>query len=77
LSGSESVRRRNGKHFTNDQLLAALSLLRPARIPIAVFFSLNLPGESQRAFRDTLVLANRICDMYPPELLRMSNMVHT
>ena len=77
LSGSEEVRSLNGKTFSNQRLLDVLSRLRPHRVPVFVFFSLNVPGETTRTFRRTLRLAEDICRLYPPRRLRMINMLHT
>jgi hypothetical protein len=77
LSGDEHVRRRNGKFYSNTRLLRALETLKQYRIPIFVYFSLNLPGETPRAFGRTLELAGQIGQRYPPELLRMLNTCHT
>ena len=77
LSGSEDVRRLNGKEFSNHRLLEALSHLKQYRVPVFIYFSLNLPGENDRTFRQTLRLAQEITQLYPPHLLRMANMLHT
>jgi len=77
LSGSEDVRHLNGKEFSNQRLLGALSHLRQHQMPVFIYFSLNLPGENDRTFRQTLRLAGEICRLYAPHLLRMANMLHT
>jgi radical SAM superfamily enzyme YgiQ (UPF0313 family) len=77
LSGDEQVRRRNGKFYSNRQLVRTLETFRQHRIPVFVYFSLNLPGETPRAFERTLQLADEIGRFYPPELLRMLNTCHT
>ncbi len=77
LSGSERVRRLNGKFYTNQKLLRILSLLKKHEVPVYIYFSLNLPGEDEKAFRKTLDLARRIGYLYPPHLLKMINMCHT
>jgi radical SAM superfamily enzyme YgiQ (UPF0313 family) len=77
LSGSDQVRQLNGKRFTNDQLMDVLAQLRPHSVPIFVYFSLNLPGENRKTFRQTRQFAQQICRNYPPKLLRMLNMCHT
>jgi len=77
LSGSERVRRLNGKQFGNAELLDALGWLSKHELPLYVYFSLNLPGETQATFRETLRLAEEICRRYPPHLLRMINKCHT
>ena len=77
LSGDEQVRRLNGKYFDNAKLMATLQVLRQYRVPVFVYFSLNLPQETRRAFRKTLALAKEIGDFYPDDLLRMINTCHT
>lgn len=77
LSGAEEVRRLNGKQFSNQRLLEALTYLKQQQMPVFVYFSLNLPGENDRTFRQTLRLAEEISRLYPPHLLRMANMLHT
>jgi len=77
LSGDESVRKLNGKGFSNARLLEVLATLREHRVPVFVYFSLNLPGETPQTFRQTLRLAERIGQQYPGELLRMMNTCHT
>jgi len=77
LSGDEKVRRLNGKFFSNSRLFQVLSWLRRHQIPIFVYFSINLPGETERTFHHTIKLARQIVRYYPGELLRMHNMCHT
>ncbi|MGQ9500760.1 MAG: B12-binding domain-containing radical SAM protein [Anaerolineae bacterium] len=77
LSGSERVRRSNGKYFSNRRLYPVLSALAQAGIPLYVYFSFNLPGEDERSFRETLRLAREIAQIYPPHLLKMINQAHT
>jgi hypothetical protein len=77
LSGSEEVRRLNGKLYTNAQLLNTLDLLNLYNMPIFVYFSLNLPGETPETFEETLALAKQIYNYYPPSLLKILNSCHT
>lgn len=77
LSGNEAVRRRNGKFYSNERFLAMLDTLKAYSIPIFVYFSLNLPGETLQTFKETLALADQIGKRYPPHLLRMLNPCHT
>ena len=73
----ENVRRRNGKNFRDTQLFRALTLLKQHRVPISVYFSLNLPGETLECFPETLELAAQIGRVYPSELLRMLGQPNT
>ena len=77
LSGDVKVRRRNGKFYTNERFLDMLRTLRRFEIPIFIYFSLNLPGETPKTFKSTLRMAAQISQTYPPELLRMLNPCHT
>jgi len=77
LVGSEHVRRLNGKAFGNAELYATLDRLREHELPLYVYFSLNLPGETPGTFRETLRVAEEICRRYPSHLLRMINKCHT
>lgn len=77
LSGSEHVRRLNGKHFSNDQLFDTLEILDQVKANIFVYFSLNLPGENNTTFSETIDLANLIYDFYPHSRLKILNTVHT
>ncbi|HXF63281.1 MAG TPA: radical SAM protein, partial [Caldilineaceae bacterium] len=51
LSGDEEVRRRNGKFYSNERFLRMLETLREYQVPIFVYFSLNLPGETFQTFK--------------------------
>jgi radical SAM superfamily enzyme YgiQ (UPF0313 family) len=77
LSGNEEVRRLNGKHYSNERLLQFLRALERHRLPIFIFFSLNLPGETEATLVDTIALAREIVRAYPPELVTIANMHHT
>jgi hypothetical protein len=77
LSGSEQVRRFNGKFFTNAQFFEALSFLKRYYFPVTVFFSINLPLEDNKTFENTLQMAREILDFYPGELLKIANICHT
>jgi radical SAM superfamily enzyme YgiQ (UPF0313 family) len=73
----EKVRRRHGKRYTDAHLFRALAPLREHSVPLTVYFSLNLPGETEATFRHTLALAERIARYYPADLLRLFNQPHT
>jgi len=77
LSGDEEVRLLNGKHYSNERLLQFLSALERRRLPIFVYFSLNLPGETEHSLAATIDLARQIVRSYPPELVTIANMLHT
>jgi tRNA A37 methylthiotransferase MiaB len=77
LSGSEKVRRLNGKHYTNQKLFEVVDVMKAHQVPLYVYFSFNLPGEDEKAFRQTLRVAQQIRHSYPPHLLKIINMAHT
>jgi len=77
LSGSDKVRRLNGKFYSNKRLYPILMQLKDAEVPVYIYFSLNLPGEDERSFRETLQVARQIGQLYPPHLLKIINQVHT
>lgn len=77
LSGSEEVRRFNGKLFSNPQFFETLSVLKEYSFPVTVYFSINLPLEDNKSFEATLEMAEKIHDFYPAELLKMANICHT
>src|SRR5690606_18774808 len=77
LSGDEQVRRQNGKFYSNERFLRMLGDLKRLKIPLFVYFSLNLPGESFKTFKRTLELAHAVGQNYPAHLLRMLNPCHT
>jgi hypothetical protein len=77
LSGSEEVRRRNGKYFSNQELFELLSTLNMNNLPLLVYFSLNLPGENEETMQESIELAERIYSFYPPSLLKIITSCHT
>lgn len=76
-SGSERVRRLNGKRYDDVQLLNALDEMNLYNLPIIVYFSLNLPGEDEEVVRQSIDLAQTIYDMYPRSKLKILNSCHT
>jgi radical SAM superfamily enzyme YgiQ (UPF0313 family) len=77
LTGNVRLRRLNGKIYNNDQLFDTLEVLNQYNFYIFVYFSLNLPGETDETFNETLELANQIYDFYPSSLLKILNTIHT
>lgn len=77
LSGNEKVRRLNGKHYGNDEFFNILDVLGRHRAYLFVYFSLNLPGETEETFEETLELAQSVYEFYPNSLLKILNTVHT
>jgi radical SAM superfamily enzyme YgiQ (UPF0313 family) len=77
LSGSDKVRRLNGKFYPNKRLYPILESLKKAGVPVYIYFSLNLPGEDEKTFRETLSVTREIGRLYPSHLLKVINQVHT
>jgi radical SAM superfamily enzyme YgiQ (UPF0313 family) len=77
LSGNERVRRLNGKHYSNDALFDTLEYLSRYSIYLIVYFSLNLPGETNETLQETINLAREIYEFYPTDHLRILNTIHT
>ena len=77
LSGDRAVRWRNGKRYDTDALLAALDALWARDLSAFVFFSLNLPGEDERALEHTVALAQTIVARAPADRVRVANICHT
>lgn len=77
LSGNVRVRRLNGKHYDNEALFDMLDTLAERDFYIIVYFSLNLPGETEETFQETLDLAKSVYEFYPPSRLKILNTVHT
>lgn len=77
LAGTERVRRLNGKHYSNERLFEILDCLSRNQFYIFIYFSLNLPGETDETFKNTLQLARDIYEFYPKKRLKMLNTVHT
>jgi clorobiocin biosynthesis protein CloN6 len=77
LSGCEKVRRLNGKRFGDDEFWHTLSLCKARDLPMTVYFSMNLPGETGETFEETLNLAQRIYDYYPHPRLKLLCTSHT
>ncbi len=76
-SGSERVRRLNGKRYNDIQLLNALDEVNSYNVPIIVYFSLNLPGEDEEVVQQSVGLARTIYDMYPHSKVKILNSCHT
>ena len=77
LSGSERVRRLNGKIYSNEQLFAVLERLRAHKLSIFCYFSLNLPGEMEQTMHESVELAEQIYGFYPHHLVKILTSSHT
>lgn len=77
LSGDERVRHLNGKAFSNHELFERLKTLRKLKVPLAIYYSFNLPGQNEASLRRTLFVSQRIGRLYPARHLIMYNQPHT
>jgi len=77
LSGSERVRRLNGKIFTNGELINVLDSLNLYGVFALIYFSLNLPGETNATLKESIALAEEICRLYPASRTRILSSCHT
>jgi clorobiocin biosynthesis protein CloN6 len=77
LSGSEAVRRLNGKQYSDAALFEVLDWLGQYRVSLFVYFSLNLPGEDEQTMQESVALAERIYGAYPLALLKILTSSHT
>ncbi len=77
LSGSERVRRLNGKIFTNGEFINIMDSLNLYDIFALIYFSLNLPGETEDTLPDSIALAEELCALYPETRIRILSSCHT
>ena len=77
LSGSMRVRRLNGKIFTNIDLINILDYLNMTNIFALIYFSLNLPGETDETLGESIAFAQQMYDLYPASRIRIMNSCHT
>ena len=54
ISGNEQLRKENGKLFSNDQLYEIVKYIRSKGIQVQLYYTVNVVGETQAQFRDTL-----------------------
>ena len=77
LSGDERVRALNGKNYSNHELFDRLKTMRRSKIPLAMYYSFNLPGQDEAALRKTIFCTERLAQAYDPRLLMVYNQPHT
>lgn len=77
LSGNERVRRLNGKHYSNAELLSAIDAVAARDLSAFLFYSPNLPGEDDATFGETLALAEQIAARTRPDRVRQIAICHT
>lgn len=62
-SGSELVRRAQGRNYTNEQLFRTIKTCQQHRIPLLVFFMVALAYEDNESIKDTWNMWEKICIM--------------
>lgn len=53
ISGNEELRRMNGKLFTNDAFYKCVKYILDNGIPLQLYYTLNIVGETRKQFEDT------------------------
>ncbi len=62
-TGSEAVRRKLGRHYTNEQLLKTVQICHQYGLAVTCFFSVGLAGETPENVKQTWDLWNRMTEM--------------
>jgi B12-binding domain/radical SAM domain protein len=62
-TGSEAVRRKLGRHYTNAQLLKTIRLCHQYGLPVTSFFSVGLAGETPENTGETRELWSKLTEM--------------
>jgi B12-binding domain/radical SAM domain protein len=62
-TGSDSVRRRLGRHYSTSQLLHTINLCHKYLIPVTTFFSTGLAGETQAELMETWELWDKLSSL--------------
>lgn len=53
ISGNETIRRKNGKLFSNDDLYEMVEYLQSKKVKVQLYYTVNLVGETEEEFYDT------------------------
>ncbi len=69
LSGSESVREKNGKHFLNEEYYKRLQQIEAQKINHVPYFATGLPFETAETFQQTLRMTEKIISHFHPTAL--------
>ncbi len=65
-SGSEHIRKLNkGFYYSNRELFRWLDNARKEFIPVQIYFTSGLSGETERHFEETIKLGNKFVEEYP------------
>lgn len=66
LSGSERVRRENGKHFSNEDFFDCTHIVEDCSMNHAPYFATGLPFETLETFQETLTMSEKIVTEFNP-----------
>jgi B12-binding domain/radical SAM domain protein len=69
-TGSEPVRRKLGRHYSNEQLIKTVRLCRKYDLPVTSFFSIGLAGEKQENVKETWDLWRQLSGLEPQGALK-------
>ena len=62
-TGSEAVRRKLGRHYTNEQLLKTVNLCHQYGLPVTSFFSVGLARETPETVKETRDLWKQLTEI--------------
>jgi B12-binding domain/radical SAM domain protein len=62
-TGSDEVRRKLGRPYTNEELLKTIQLCHKYRLPVTTFFSAGLAGETPENIKETWALWEKLSAM--------------
>ena len=66
LSGSESVRRENGKYFSNQEFFDLVQTIEGCYMNYTPYFATGLPFETRETFKETLSMTENLQSHYHP-----------
>jgi radical SAM superfamily enzyme YgiQ (UPF0313 family) len=70
LTADQKIRNENGKKFSNEEMFKLLDYLVKNNITTQLYYSMNVPGENENTFQDTLNQIQYIIENYPLRLLK-------
>jgi B12-binding domain/radical SAM domain protein len=62
-TGACDVRRAQGRYYSNEDLLTTIKLCHRYHIPVTVFLSVGLAGETRETIRETWELWDKLCSL--------------
>jgi B12-binding domain/radical SAM domain protein len=69
-AGSVSIRKAQGRNYSNEDLLNTIKLCHRYHIPVTTFFSTGLAGETSESIKETWNLWNSLCNLDQAALRR-------